>query len=140
MAKKKAVEELSASELYKLAQQREKEEQRNALELNKKEIESLRAERRALVASHKKELNLIDVRIRKLGGRKMKKTTPRSSSGNLTESIVSIVSTAGEISIKDLKASLAAEGIAANNLNQTLAYLKSKGRLKSPARSIYSAA
>lgn len=136
MAKKKSLGELSASELFSLAQKKEKEEATKVREKNKQEIEALRKKRRETVAKHRKELNQLDSKIRKLGGRSGRKTS--RSSNNLSESIVSIVSKAGKLSIKELKASLADKGITANNLNQTLAYLKRMGRLKSPARSIYS--
>jgi hypothetical protein len=48
-----------------------------------------------------------------------------------------IVSKAKKISTTEIKAELESRGVVANNLAQTLAYLKRQGRVASPERSIY---
>ena len=56
----------------------------------------------------------------------------------MTDQVLEIVSGAKKISTKDIKEQLEARGVVANNLAQTLAYLKRQGKVTSPARSIYS--
>jgi hypothetical protein len=138
MAKKKALEELSADELYALAQQREEEEGKAEREANRQAIEDLKAQRKAMVAEHKKALSNLDRQIRQLGGK-----TRRAGRGkkiNVTDTVANIVQAAGEISTKDIRVALESQGIDASNLAQTLAYLKRQGRVGSPSRSIYTPA
>jgi hypothetical protein len=137
MARKKPLEDLSAEELYALAEQRQQEEEEQQRAAMKEQLEALRAERRELVAAHKKAVAALDAKIRKLGG----KTRGRSrSSVNVTDAVLAIVQSAGEISTRDIKAQLDEQGIVASNLSQTLAYLKRQGRVVSPSRSIYAPA
>jgi hypothetical protein len=138
MAKKKSLEELSADELYALAQEREQQEAEAQREAVKQQIDDLKAQRKALIAEHKKELAALDKEIRKLGGR----TRSRRSGGgeNVTDVVYGIVQAAGEISTKDIRAQLEAQGVEAANLAQTLAYLKRQGRVTSPSRSVYAPA
>lgn len=136
MARKKAVDELSADELYALAQERQQEEEEEQRHAVKQEIDNLKQERRELVTRHRKELAEIDSKIKKLGGR----TRARSRSAvNVTDAVLAIVQAAGEISTKDIKAELDRQGVVASNLSQTLAYLKRQGRVSSPHRSVYAA-
>lgn len=139
MARAKPVNELSSEELFALAEARRMEEIEKAKEENKQKIEELRTQRRELVAQHKKDLKAIDKEIRELGG-KAGTGRSRANGGSLTDTIIAIVSSAGEISTKELKAAIDSQGLNAKNLNQTLAYLKRNGRLKSPARSVYKVA
>jgi hypothetical protein len=138
MAKKKSLEELSADELYALAQEREQQEAEAQREAVKQQVDELRAQRKTLIAEHKKELAALDKEIRKLGGR----TRSRRAGGgeNVTDVVLGIVQAAGEISTKDIRAQLEAQGVEAANLAQTLAYLKRQGRVTSPSRSVYAPA
>ena len=56
----------------------------------------------------------------------------------MAEQVLEIVAKTKKISTKEIKAQLDNRGIVANNLAQTLAYLKRQGKVTSPARSIYS--
>ena len=135
MAKKKSLEELSADELYALAQEREQQEAEAQREAVKQQIDDLKAQRKTLIAEHKKELAALDKEIRKLGGRTRSR---RAGAGeNVTDVVYGIVQAAGEISTKDIRAQLEAQGVEAANLAQTLAYLKRQGRVTSPSRSVY---
>lgn len=136
MAKSKGIEELSAQELYALAKAKEAEERERQKEAMRAELDKLRAERRSLLARHRKELAEIDARIRKLGGR----TTTRAGGGNVSASVLDILSDKKQHSTKDIQAELQKRGVVANNLAQTLAYLKRQGKVKSPKRSIYTIA
>ena len=58
----------------------------------------------------------------------------------MTDQVLDIVSQSKKVSTKEIKAELDNRGVVAKNLAQTLAYLKRQGKVKSPARSIYSPA
>lgn len=136
MARRKNVDDFSSDELYALAQarqQEEEEEKRNAMRM---QIDELKQQRRELLTRHRKEVNALDSKIKKLGG----KTRGRQRSAvSVTDAVLAIVQAAGKISTKDIKAELDRQGVVASNLSQTLAYLKRQGRVSSPHRSVYSA-
>jgi hypothetical protein len=137
---KKSLKELSSDELYEMARVREEQEEAAAKEAVREQIGALREKRKALVARQRKELAAIDAEIRSLGGRSGG-TKRRSSGGSsVTAEVLDIVATAKKISTKEIKAELEKRGIVANNLAQTLAYLKRQGKVKSPSRSVYAAA
>lgn len=139
MAKKKAIDAMSADELYALAQEREYQEQEAQQAERREKVEALRAERRELIASHKKALASLDSKIRKMGGRAGRGTGRRSNGGNITAKVLEILAN-GKASTKDIKATLDSQGVTANNLSQTLAYLKRTGRVTSPSRAVYALA
>lgn len=137
---RKGISDLSSDELYELARQREELEAAQAQEAAREQIEQIRQKRRELVARQRKEIAALDAEIRKLGGR----TGPgrrRSRSGvSVAEHVLDIVAQTKKVSTKEIKAELDNRGVTANNLAQTLAYLKRQGRVTSPARSIYAPA
>jgi predicted phage gp36 major capsid-like protein len=137
---KKPLAELSSDELYRLAQEREEQEEQAAKEAVRAQLDDLRKKRREVMARHRKELAAIDAEIRNLGGRTARGKRRGSGDGSVTENVLEIVSNAKKISTKEIKAELEQRGVVANNLAQTLAYLKRQGKVTSPARSIYSLA
>jgi hypothetical protein len=138
---KKPISELSSEELYELARQREEQEAEHAQQAARAQIEELRQKRKETVARHRKELAAIDAEIRGLGGRTGPGGRRRSGSGvSVTDQVLDIVSQSKQISTKEIKAELGNRGVVANNLAQTLAYLKRQGKVQSPARSIYAPA
>ena len=138
---KKPISELSSEELYELARQREEQEAAHAQQAARAQIEELRQKRKETVARHRKELAAIDAEIRGLGGRTGPGGRRRSGSGvSVTDQVLDIVSQSKQISTKEIKAELGNRGVVANNLAQTLAYLKRQGKVQSPARSIYAPA
>ena len=136
---KKNLSDLSSDELYELARAREEQEAAEAKEAVRAQIEELRNTRREMVARQRKELAAIDAEIRSLGGRGGRGRR-RASGGSVTEQVLEIVSKAKKISTREIKAELENRGIVANNLAQTLAYLKRQGKVTSPARSVYAPA
>lgn len=136
---KKTVSDLSSEELYAMAKEREEQEAAEAREAAKAELDSLRQKRRETVARHRKELAAIDAEIRGLGGR-APRGRRRAGGPSVTDQVLEIVRGAKKISTKQIKTELENRGVVANNLAQTLAYLKRQGKVKSPARSVYSAA
>lgn len=138
MAKKKTIEQMSSDELYELAKARLVEEQEAQKEQAREQIEALREERRELVAQQRKELAIIDRKIAKLRG------TGKAARGragiNVSTAVMDVLATGKKFSTKEIQAALSANGIVANNLSQTLAYLKRQGKVKSPARSVYALA
>jgi len=137
---KKGLSELSSDELYELAREREEQEAEQAREAVRAQIEALRQARREMLSRHRKELAAIDAEIRSLGGRTTRGKRRSAAGGSVTEHVLEIVGKSKKISTKEIKAELEARGIVANNLAQTLAYLKRQGKVTSPARSVYSAA
>ncbi|MDJ0739060.1 MAG: hypothetical protein QNJ91_05045 [Gammaproteobacteria bacterium] len=137
---KKSLSNLSADELYELAREREQQEAEEAKEAVRAQLEALRDQRRETVARHRKELAAIDAEIRSLGGRTTRGRRRRAAGGSVTDHVLEIVSGSKKISTKQIKAELETRGVVANNLAQTLAYLKRQGKVTSPARSIYSPA
>jgi len=137
---KKGLSELSSDELYELARAREQQEADEAREAVRAQIEELRQARREMLSRHRKELAALDAEIRGLGGRTTRGKRRGAAGGSVTEHVLEIVGKAKKISTKEIKAELEARGIVANNLAQTLAYLKRQGKVTSPARSVYSAA
>lgn len=137
---KKNVSDLSSEELYALAKEREEQEAAEAREAARAELDALRQQRREMVARHRKELAAIDAEIRNLGGRTPRGRRRAAGGPSVTDQVLDIVSGAKKISTKEIKAELDNRGVVANNLAQTLAYLKRQGKVKSPARSIYAPA
>jgi len=132
---------LSAKELFELAKKKQAEEIEQKREAAKAEIDALRKKRRDLVAQHKKDLAKIDSELSSLTGRKASKDSSRASRGsNISNIVLEILGSGGQMTTKDLQAALNNRGVPAPNLAQTLAYLKKKGSISSPARSVYQAA
>ena len=131
----KALDEMTSSELFELAQLRKQEEKVRQREAHKEQVEALRAKRRELTARYKKDLVAIDAEIRALtgGGR-----APRARGKvNVSQKVLDIIGAKGKASTSDIKQGLEAEGIAVGNLSQTLAYLKRMGRVVSAGRANY---
>lgn len=137
---KKALTNLSSDELYELARERELQEAEEAKEAVREQLDELRAKRRETVARQRKELSAIDAEIRALGGRAARGKRRSREGGSTTEQVLEIVSASKKISTKEIKAELENRGVVANNLAQTLAYLKRQGKVTSPERSIYAPA
>jgi ABC-type hemin transport system substrate-binding protein len=131
----KSLEELSAAELFELAQRRQQEEKDRQREALKEQVEGLRTKRRDAVTRHKKELAAIDAEIRALSGA----GRPARARGkvNVSQKVIEIIGGKGTASTTDIKKALDDEGIAAGNLSQTLAYLKRMGRVVSAGRANY---
>ena len=141
MAKKKTVHQLSSNELFKLASARKQEEQQKKRSVVKIELDALQQERRELIAKQRKALTTLDRKIKKLRNNlspKVKKSTGRAN--NISNTVLSILQKNKKMNTTDIQAALTQEGITANNLSQTLAYLKRQGKVASPKRSIYTPA
>lgn len=131
----KALDEMSSSELFELAQRRKQEEKNRLREAHKEQVEALRAKRRDVTARYKKDLAGIDAEIKALtgGGR-----APRARGKvNVSQKVLDIIGAKGTASTTDIKKALDDEGVAAGNLSQTLAYLKRMGRVVSAGRANY---
>ena len=138
MAKKNTVNNMSSAALFKLAEKRAQEERANQQEAAKAKVEALKAKRRELVAKQKKELAKIDAEIRKMGGRKPRSAgRKKRGGGSVSGAVLDVIAASGEINTQDLKVALAAKGVTAGNLGQTLAYLKRQGKISSPSRAVY---
>ena len=97
----KSLEELTAAELFELAQRRQQEEKERQREAVKEQVESLRAKRRDAVARHKKELAAIDAEIRALaGGARAPRTRGKV---NVSQKVLEIIAV-DDFDDEDLKA------------------------------------
>lgn len=140
MPKRKAVDEMSAEELYELAKKRQSQEAAEQREAVRAEIEELRSKRRETVARQKKELAAIDREIAKLQRQARGTTGGRRGGGQLSQKVLDVLSGRRRASTKEIRNALEQQGIDTSNLGQTLAYLKRKGRITSPERAVYSLA
>lgn len=136
---KKTLSDMSSDELYELARKREEQETAEEKEAARAKLEELREKRREVLARHRKELAAVEAEIRSYGGRTTG-SRRRGSGVSVTDQVLDIVGKSKKISTKEIKAKLEERGIVANNLAQTLAYLKRQGKVVSPERSVYSPA
>ncbi len=137
MTQSKSIDELSAEELFALAEQRQRQEEEHQREALKEKLRELKAKRRELVSAHRRELAGLDGEIERLGGRR---PSHRRKGVSPSREVLAIVEQAGEISTREIRAQLEERGVTAKNLGQTLAYLKRRGRVVSPSRSRYAPA
>jgi hypothetical protein len=136
MTSQKKVAGLSSRELYDLANEKAEEERAGERTLMRKRVRALRVERRELVAAHKKALADVDKRIRELAGGGNPRAGGRSS-GDAAR-VMEILQDAGTpLGTKAIRSELTKRGAAVTNLNQTLAYLKRRGRVTAPSRAVY---
>lgn len=128
--------ELTADELFALAEQKRAAEQAEVARVNTEKAAALKAKRKEVQAAMNKELKAIDAELAKLLG-KSKGYKRNQTDIPVTEIVLEIVGNAGQIGTSDIKAALEQRGIDTTNLPQTLAYLKRTARLSSPARTLY---
>ena len=130
--------ELSAAELFELANQRKKEEELAKTAHIREELAQLKADKASLVAEHKKALSSIERQIKKL---QKKVGQTGASSGEktrgLSKSVIEFIETKGQASVSDIKQHLTEQGLNATNVGQQLAYLKRQGRVSIVTRGIY---
>jgi len=136
MASRKKLAALSSKELYDLANEKAEEERAAERTLMRERVRALRVERRELVAAHKKALADVDGRIRVLAGGGRPRAGGRS--GGDAARVLEILQDAGApLTTKAIRSELSKRGAAVANLNQTLAYLKRRGRVTAPSRAVY---
>ena len=137
--KTRNIEELSSEELYALAREREQAEAKaQAAQLAEQRAE-LRAQRKEMLARQRKELAEIEREIEKLGGavRRSRPTRKSSDGPTIVDQLCDIVATQPTMTVQEVREKAEAVGVGTQNLSQTLAYLKQKGRLVSPQRGVY---
>lgn len=132
---KKDIQQMSADELYALAQKKEKEEEAKQKEAMKAKITELREKKKALMAKHRKELAAVDAEIRALGGRSGGGRKGRQTGASTA--ILDLLGKQGEMDTGSIRSMLESQGVSVSNLGQTMAYLKRNGKVKSRARGVY---
>ena len=128
---------MTADDLYKLAKQRESDEQKWIAEENKQKIADLREERKQLQARHKKEINEVNSRIRALGGKVAGASTTGKGRTGISAAIVELLDEVGELDTTAIREKLNSIGVSVGNLGQTLANLKKNGKVDSVSRGVY---
>jgi len=139
---------LDAETLYRLAREKEQEEERARVEANKEKIKALRTERKAMLARQAEELMALDRELEVLSGVKASKAQAAKKTGQtralpedtISAQLVGLIQAAGELHTQDIRVQAEEQGLSVKNLSQTLAYLKRTGRLDSPRRGVYTVA
>lgn len=136
-----SINDLSADELFRLAEQKRVEEHETATAHLREELKLLNEKRKELLQDHKRTINDIDRQInsitKKIGGApKSTSTTGRGRSG-ISKSIVEILSIHGPTATTQIKQLLDEKGVDAKNVSQQLAYLKRRGLVTNTARGVY---
>lgn len=134
------IENLSADELFEIAQKKKEEEEKSLVSEIRQQIADLKKQRSALLREHQKALATLDAEIEKLSASlpgKSKSTKPAKArvkkSAGIGDAIMQMMSNK-PISTGDIRDSLQAAGVDTKYLSQTLSYLKSKGKISSPSR------
>lgn len=142
MGNAKILQEMSAEQLFQLAEQRKQEELEQQRAEREARLEELKELRKTLIAEHKKALAEIDKELGRLQPRARNRSrTPSSTTTNGRkadyETLIGLVAQHGPVSSKALKAHLEVAGISTDQLAQKLGYLKRQGRLETPERAVY---
>jgi hypothetical protein len=131
--------DLSADELFKMAEQKRAEEHEQKTAHLREELKQLTDNRKALISDHKRDVSTLERQIKALtkqiGGNTS--SSGRGRSG-ISKTIVELLSKNGPTDTKQLKQLLDEQGIEAKNINQQLAYLKRRGQVTNPERGVYS--
>lgn len=137
--KKINIEDLSADELYKLAEKKKQSEMDAQNSQVREELQALKESRKQLQSDYRKELAKIERHIASLS-KKIGLSTPSSGgSRGLSKLILQHLQSNESASTDELRAMLQVNGVKSNNINQQLAYLKRKGQITNSGRGIYQA-
>ncbi len=142
MAKKRAIDALSARELYQLAKKKERVEKKTAV-VNKSKITALKKQRKQVERAFAKELAKIDAQLEKYGAEGVtstKKTTRRRTRVSLNDQVLEVLRAKGKLSSQALRDELQKKRVNVKYLAQALNTLKKNGEITSPARAVYEAA
>ncbi len=132
----KSVKSLSSKKLYEIAKEKEIEEQNEKREKDKSKIKDLRAKKRKLTTKYKRDVASIDKKIDELAGKPVSRSKGKRS-GDYSARLMGLINEAGRITTKELRGQLDKLGVPTDYLNQSLAYLKRKGLVETPERSVY---
>ncbi|MBF0218655.1 MAG: hypothetical protein HQL49_03880 [Gammaproteobacteria bacterium] len=129
----------SADELFALATKKREEESEMQRESIKQKIQELRNQQRDLKVEHRRQLAVIIKEIARLSGKKSDGTRGKSNAprGKSAEVICSYLKSHGEAKISELQEAMQSAGLVTSNVNQQLAYLKSKGIIEIASRGCY---
>ncbi|QFY88511.1 hypothetical protein D5125_02890 [Magnetovirga frankeli] len=145
------LQNLSADELFELAEKRRQEEAEAEREAKREQVQSLknhlkqmdkdhRARVRALEREHQKARAAVEAELSALTGSTRSRSAKGMRRDGISAVILGILQAQGELSTKAIKAHLDEQGITPKNLAQTLAYLKSRGQIVSLGHATYRAA
>lgn len=138
-----SLETLDSTALYRLAQEKERQEQEVREAERRVHLEELRGMRKEILDRHKRELAEIDRELRQYSTKTIETASPRKSirrrkgGVSIGETLCSIIGTRTEMPIAELREQAVAMGISHNSITQMLAYLKRVGRLTTPRRGVY---
>jgi aspartokinase len=144
-----AIANMSADELFRLAEQREQEERALRQERIKDEVQALKARlkqidkdyrgrMRQLEAEQKQERAGVEAQLEALTGKPANDARKRVD--GISAKIMEVIRAHGEISTGDIRARLQDAGIKSKNFSQTMAYLKQRGQVIAVSHGVYRAA
>ena len=136
MTSRKKLAGLSSRELYDLANEKAEEERADKRTLMRERVRALKVERRELVVAHKKALADVDKRILEFAGGGHPRAGGRSR-GDAARVLEILQDAGAPLGTKAIRSELTKSGAEVANLNQTLAYLKRRGRVTAPSRAVY---
>ena len=128
---------MSADELFALANQKQADEKKWIEEENKGKIAELKDERKQILLRHKKEINEVNAKIKSLGGKVAGATTTGKGRTGVSAAIMGLLEDVENMDTKTLRERLDEMGVSVGNLGQSLAYLKKNGKVDSVGRGVY---
>ncbi|WP_419645151.1 type IV toxin-antitoxin system AbiEi family antitoxin domain-containing protein, partial [Thiolapillus sp.] len=128
------LDHLSAADLRKLAEAREREEAAKRREEAAIKLAELKAKRRAVEAEYRKTLRAIDREIEALKG---KQGGSGRKQWSVSEVVTTMLAKTDTMTTTDIRNGLNQQKIKASNLSQTLTYLKRRGRIEQVKRGVY---
>ncbi len=134
-----SITELSADELFRLAEKKRAEEHEAKTAHIRDELKQLNENRKSMISEHKRAVSALDRQIKSLtkqiGGTT---SSGRGRAGGISKTIVELLGQNGPTPTTQLKQMLSDKGVEAKNINQQLAYLKRRGQVTNPSRGVYS--
>lgn len=131
---------LSSDQLKQLYEERKKQEHAARLESMKHEIQAVKDSLRDLEIKYRKDKAALEAKLAELGGKPRRKRGERGTRNEgISNRVLEIVRSHGEISTKEINRILEGEGKKPKNLSQSMTYLKKRNQVISTSRGHYKA-
>lgn len=131
---------LSSEELYRLFEERKKQEEIQRMESMKHEIQAVKDKLRALDMQYKKDRAELEAQLAGFGLKaRRKRSDAAGRNEGISNRVLEIIQAHGEISTKEINRILDAEGKKPKNLSQSMTYLKKRNQVVAIGRGMYKA-
>jgi hypothetical protein len=132
------INSLSSEELYRLFEERKKQEETHRMESMKHEIQAVKEKIKALDAQYKKDRAELEAQLAQFGLKpRSKRGSASSRNEGISDRVLEIIQAHGEISTKEINKILDAEGKKPKNLSQSMTYLKKRNQVIATGRGLY---